>query len=81
MSHIVFNEVLAYDDGSYDVEEPCPHCGTYVAVRVDRTLPHLETVCPVCEGRLMICSMCPEACDWSETHGCCMDIAHKGGNL
>jgi rRNA maturation protein Nop10 len=60
----------------YDVEEMCPKCGNYIAVQVDFAEPHLETVCPVCGYRMMICSMCDGNCDWTEKYGCHKDRRH-----
>lgn len=70
--------IARYDvdpDFIYDVEEYCPHCDNMIAVNVDEKLQHLETVCPVCGKKLMICSSCDRNCDWGEA-GCCMDRAH-----
>lgn len=64
-------------DFIYHVEEQCPNCSSMIAVNVDEKLTHLETKCPVCGKKMMICSMCDRNCDWTPA-GCCMDQAHCG---
>ena len=81
MAHKVFDTALTTDE-KYDVEEYCPWCDNYIAVKFDEECPHLEIVCPVCQHKLMLCSMCESLsdhgiCDWNEEKGCCMDKAHK----
>lgn len=63
---------------SNDVEEPCPHCGSYIPVQMDKdSMDDLEISCPVCYQKMMICTMCDRSpCDWSKTGGCKMDHAH-----
>lgn len=75
MAHKVF---APYDEitFSYDYEEPCPHCGNTIAVVADEEQADLETICPVCGEKLMLCSACDGRCDWSEANGCRMDKAH-----
>jgi len=66
---------------SYEYEEPCAECGEYIKIDVDYACPHLETVCPVCGARLMLCAICKTfengSCDWGEGRGCSMDKRHK----
>lgn len=76
MPHITHDTALTCNE-PYDVEEFCPYCDNYIAITVDRSCPHLETVCPVCQNRLMICAMCEGDCDWVEGIGCRMDKQHK----
>lgn len=78
MPHITHDTALTCDE-QYDVEEYCSNCDNYIAVTVDRACPHLETVCPVCGEKLMLCSMCDieHGCDWTPENGCRMDKDHK----
>lgn len=63
---------------SHDVEEPCPHCGEHIPVRMDKdSMDDLEISCPVCYQKMMICTMCDRSpCDWSRHGGCKMDHDH-----
>ena len=61
---------------AYDIEEYCSHCDEEIAVVLDRSEKHLETVCPHCGNVLMLCSMCEGKCDWKENIGCQKDKAH-----
>lgn len=65
--------------GGYDYEELCPGCDGMVAVKMDWNQPDLETVCPDCGRKLMICTACCDwnnRCDWTKKGGCHMDKAH-----
>ena len=73
MAHAVI-----FGNAPYDLEELCPHCDQFVAVRVDRGCPHLEITCPYCGNKMMICADCDtNRCNWSENGGCRMDQKHR----
>lgn len=78
------------DVEKYDLEEYCPHCDNYIPLTYDEDdLGQgvcLETVCPICGEKLMICTLCEHCssgdvyerddCDWCKEHGCHRDRAH-----
>lgn len=68
---------------SYNFEEYCPLCDSYIPVRIDNDdHKNYEIVCPVCGQRLMLCTLCHwdgHDCDWCECeNGECHMM--KGGN-
>ena len=71
MAHQVTNQ-------AYDFEEPCPECGKYIPVKVDKEDPRFYLECPHCGHKLLFCSCCWDEidrglCDWSREHGCHME--------
>lgn len=58
------------------VTEMCPHCDTEVTVRWDIG-DGMQTVCPTCGEKMMLCSMCEECrdnaifCDWDSNKKAC----------
>ena len=66
--------------GSYNFDEYCPQCDSYIPVRIDENeKENYEIVCPVCGQRLMLCTLCHmdgHECDFCLEKGCKM---MKGG--
>ena len=73
MAHVVYdpNEPCP-SIVDFDIEEPCPHCGEYIPVKIDaEAVP--QVICPVCGGVVILCTNCPDdcyGCDWSEKDIC-----------
>ena len=79
MSYIVHHPDNMLPGEHYDFDEFCPYCDEYIPVSFDGEVSQddLETICPVCGNRLMLCSACGVHCDYADGYGCCMDNNHR----
>lgn len=74
------------DENNDTVYEYCSECDSDADVEFDLNCGHLETVCPFCGEKLMLCSMCPVRdnvgdCDWDrETDTCRYSKKNTGGH-